>query len=81
MILVLNLQRQATLPTILIKLDAALRGGFWTMKNKDLVQLGVLMSKKQIKIIDAAAKKMGLSRSAYVRYALQRYLDYLPREQ
>ena len=51
------------------------------MKNKDLVQLGVLMSKKQIKIIDAAAKKMGLSRSAYVRYALQRYLDYLPREQ
>lgn len=38
--------------------------------KKDLVQLGVLMSKKQIKIIDAAAKKMGLSRSAYVRYIL-----------
>lgn len=38
--------------------------------KKDLVQLGVLMSKKQIKMIDTEAKKLGLSRSAYVRYIL-----------
>lgn len=41
-----------------------------TTKNKDLVQLGVLMTKKQIKMIDAAAKKIGLSRSAYVRHIM-----------
>lgn len=39
-------------------------------KNKDLVQLGVLMNKAQIKKIDVAAKKFGLSRSAYVRWVL-----------
>ena len=42
--------------------------------KKDLVQLGVLMSKKQIKMIDLAAKKIGLSRSAFVRHILFTYL-------
>ena len=39
-------------------------------KKKEFVQLGVLMTKQQIKMIDAAAKKIGLSRSAYVRHVL-----------
>jgi ACT domain-containing protein len=39
-------------------------------KNKDLVQLGVLMTKAQLKKIDVSAKKFGLSRSAYVRWVL-----------
>ena len=38
--------------------------------KKELVQLGVLMDKKQIKAIDVEAKRLGLSRSAYVRYIL-----------
>jgi ACT domain-containing protein len=41
-----------------------------TTKNKDLVQLGVLMTKAQLKKIDVSAKKFGLSRSAYVRWVL-----------
>jgi ACT domain-containing protein len=45
-----------------------------TTKKKDLVQLGVLMTPKQIKMIDQAAKKIGLSRSAYVRHILFTYL-------
>jgi ACT domain-containing protein len=43
-------------------------------KKETPVQLGVLMSKKQIKIIDLAAKKIGLSRSAYVRHVLFTYI-------
>ena len=39
-------------------------------KKEPLVQLGVLMTKKQIKMIDSAAKRIGLSRSAYVRHVL-----------
>jgi ACT domain-containing protein len=41
-----------------------------TTKNKDLVQLGVLMTRAQLKKIDVSAKKFGLSRSAYVRWVL-----------
>lgn len=39
-------------------------------KKKELVQLGVLMTPKQLKMIDQAAKKLGLSRSAYIRYMM-----------
>ena len=42
-------------------------------KNKDLVQLGVLMTRAQLKKIDVSARKFGLSRSAYVRYILFRH--------
>lgn len=42
-------------------------------KKEPLVQLGVLMTKKQIKMIDLAAHKIGLSRSAYVRHILLTY--------
>ena len=48
-----------------------------TTKNKDLVQLGVLMTKAQLKKIDVSAKKFGLSRSAYVRWVL--FLNKLER--
>ena len=41
-----------------------------TKKKEPLVQLGVLMTKKQIKMIDSAANSIGLSRSAYVRHVL-----------
>ena len=44
-----------------------------TTKNKDLVQLGVLMTRAQLKKIDVSAKKFGLSRSAYVRWVLFLY--------
>ncbi len=51
-----------------------------TTKKKDLVQLGVLMTPKQLKLIDKEAKELGLSRSAFVRYALHQYMNSLERE-
>lgn len=41
-----------------------------TTKKKELIQLGVLVTKQQMRSIDKMAKKVGLSRSAYVRFVL-----------
>lgn len=46
-----------------------------TKKKEPLVQLGVLMTKKQLKDIDKMAKAMGLSRSAFVRFVLIRGME------
>jgi len=42
--------------------------------NKKLTQLGVLVDKKQLKMIDDAAKSIGLSRSAFVRFVLTQHI-------
>jgi len=44
-----------------------------TKKKKELVQLGVLVTKQQMKEIDKMAKAIGLSRSSYVRFVLMQH--------
>ena len=39
------------------------------------MQLGVLVYKDQMKAIDAAAKKIGMSRSSFVRYVVLKSLE------
>jgi ACT domain-containing protein len=43
-------------------------------KKKELIQLGVLVDTTQMKAIDKAAKSVGLSRSAYVRFVLMQHI-------
>lgn len=45
------------------------------MKNQDKVQIGILVFKDQLAKIDEAAKAMGLSRSAYIRYVILKTLE------
>lgn len=45
-----------------------------TKKKEPLVQLGVLMTKQQMKTIDKEAKELGFSRSSFVRYVLHHYI-------
>jgi ACT domain-containing protein len=48
------------------------------MANKKIpakVQLGVLVYKDQMKAIDVAAKKLGMSRSSFVRYVVLKSLE------
>jgi ACT domain-containing protein len=44
-------------------------------KKQAKVQLGVLIYKDQMKLIDAKAKAIGLSRSAYIRYIVLKSLE------
>ena len=46
-----------------------------TSRKKDKVQLGVLIFKDQMKLIDNKAKAMGLSRSAFIRYVVLKSLE------
>ena len=77
MISVSRVQPQLIFLAILINTYAALRGGFKTMatKKQTKVQLGVLIYKDQMKLIDAKAKQIGLSRSAYIRHVVLKSLE------
>jgi hypothetical protein len=44
-------------------------------KKQTKVQLGVLIYKDQMKLIDAKAKQIGLSRSAYIRHVVLKSLE------
>ena len=61
-------------------MPASYGGGFFWLKymstkKQTKVQLGVLIFKDQMKLIDAKAKQVGLSRSAYIRHVVLKSLE------